>query len=174
MLVTVVMLGIALLATGDALWLIDRTNYFIYGNNLGGVAAICYFRKLNPRSTQGYFAVSQAQTPSMVICILVLCFGYFTQLIKLSSQAAAFTRLWMRTKPSTKLKARLNNARRQLYSPEPSGCLKKEWRIKYLCYKVLHVTLRALLDLYESMLWELRRLVVVCWTSCRTSRSSLL
>jgi len=153
MLVTVIMLGIALLPTGDAFWLEN------VGERVGmteGVPALCYFRKLDPRSEEGQFAPDAQLTTSMLVSMLVLFFGYVTRLFKLLFQATAFMRLWSRTKPGTALKKTIENASRRNALFEASIHGKATWKINYIVYNVLYIILRAAFDLYESMLWEVR------------------
>ena len=96
MLVTVIILAVAL---GDFSWLTDHFLISELGNIKGGdfqvnkigVPAICYFKKLDPSNSQRHFVTSRNQSPSMVISLLILFFGYLTRLVKLSSRATAFT-----------------------------------------------------------------------------------
>ena len=105
MLVTVIILAVALIPTGDFWWLTDVFLVSELGNikggdfqvNFIGVPAIYYFKKLDPSNSQGPFVTSRNQAPFMVISLLMLFLVYFIRPVKLSSRAT--TRLWLRTKP---------------------------------------------------------------------------
>ena len=145
MLLMVTLLGIALLPTGDGWWLVGGS---------AGLPALCYFKRLVAQTPEERLEIDYVQTPSMIISIMVLFSGYLTRLIKLSKQATAFTKRWIRTKPGGVLKDALND------SIERSGRshASKYWRLKHLIFETVYILLRASFDMYESTLWEVRTL----------------
>jgi len=147
MLVTVTMLGVALLPTGDDLW-------FAYKGSFTGVPALCFFKRLGRKDLNQSYNADPIPTNSMIMSLLVLFLGYLTRLIKLSKKAAAFSRSWIRTKPSHKLRGLRDGARKRVARPVPI-ILNGHWISAYVYLEALHTFLRALLDLYESMLGEI-------------------
>ena len=147
MLVMVTMLGVALLPTGDALWLGD----FGYDP---GVPALCFFKRLIARSPEDRFSVDILKTPSMLISLAVLVSGYSTRLIRLSEHATAFTKRWIRTKPGKFPKDSISNSIQCAGRAQASIY----WRLKHLVLETVYVLLRAAFDIYESTLWEVRTL----------------
>ena len=143
MLTMFTMLGIALLPTGDAWWLA--------GSN---IPALCYLKRLVARSPEKRFEFSGYQSTTMLISLMVLFSGYLTRLIKLSKQATAFTRLWIRTKPGEMLKDAMNDSNQQAGRAQAS----LYWRSKHLVLETACVLLRAFFDTYDSTLWEVRDL----------------
>ena len=153
MLFMVTMLGIALLPTGDALWFGDFSDGFSDGSP--GIPALCFFKRLIAQSSEHRFEYDRESTPSMLISMMVLFSGYLTRLIRLSKQATAFTKLWIRTKPGRVLKGSIND------SIQRAGRAKASmyWRLKHLVLETVYVLLRAAFDIYESTIWEVRTLL---------------
>ena len=160
MLVTITMLAVALVPTGDFWWL---TNLFLIGElrrgergdwqtNTTGVPAICYFQKLNSRNLHGPFITSLNQTRPMVISLAVLFFGYLTRLVRLSCRATAFTRLCLRTKPGVTSKKALKATQRRSKLPRASFY----WIIQHMAIETIYINLCACCDIWESMFWEVR------------------
>ena len=139
MLVMVTMLGFGLLPSGDGLWLYEPS-----------IPALCYFRRLIARSPEERFEFDPYNTVSMLISILVLFSGYLTRLIKLSEQATAFTKLWIRTKPGKMLKNALNTSSHR--AEKPNAVI--YWRLIHLILETVYFLLRGYSDIYESILWE--------------------
>ena len=143
MLTMFTMLGIALLPTGDAWWLA--------GNN---IPALCFLKRLVARSSEERFQFDAYQSTTMLISLVVLFSGYLTRLTKLSKQATAFTRVWIRTKPGKILNDAMNDSYQQAGRAQASFY----WRSKHLVLETACVLLRALFDIYDSILWEVRNL----------------
>ena len=141
MLVMVTMLGIGLLPTGDQLW-VDQP----------WKPALCVFRKFVARSREEHFKTEADVTGSMLISLIVLFSGYLTRLIKLSKQATAFTKRWIRTNPGRPLKNALMNSIQRAGEPNAMSY----WRLKHLILEIAYVLLRVCYDIYESTLWEVR------------------
>lgn len=147
MLLMVIMLGIALLPSGDGWWFGRDSNS---DPAVAGVAAFCFFKRLVAQTQGERFAFDSLQTPSMLISVMVLFSGYLTRLIKLSKKATGFTKLWTRTKPGRILKDALNDSIQRAGRAHASGY----WRWKHLVLETVYVLLRASFDIYESTLWE--------------------
>ncbi len=149
MLVTVTMLGVALVPTGDYLWFTAG-----YGGYSLGVPALCFFQRLVSRDPNQRYTIGAISTSSMIVSLFVLISGYLMRLIKLSEKATAFNRRWIRTKPSRKIGSLRDNALKRVARPIPK-ILNSHWVSAYVFLEALHIFLRALLDIYESMLWEI-------------------
>ena len=147
MLIMVTMLGIALLPSGDIWWLGDFYE-------VGRLPALCYFKRLIARSPEERFVPDPVQTGSMVISILVLFSGFLTRLIKLSRHATYLIKLWVRTKPGEILKDALNDSIQHVGRAQASSY----WKLKHIVLETTYVFFRALFDIYESTLWEVRTL----------------
>ncbi len=150
MLLMVTLLGIALLPTGDGWWIGGGSAY----DEVAGLPALCYFKRLVARTPEDRFEIDYVQTPSMIISIMVLFSGYLTRLLKLSKQATAFTKRWIRTKPGGILKDALNDSIERAGRPHANNY----WRLKHLTLETLYILLRASFDIYESTIWEVRTL----------------
>lgn len=144
MLVTVVMLGIALLPTGDALWI--RTE-----GGMRGVPALCYFRRLVSQNPNDKFIVDTV-IESIIISLLVLFSGYMTRLVKLSDKATIASRLWLRAKPAQRLKSIQRYILHRTAKPG-AGCF---WSLMFVAIETMYILLRISFDIYESMLWAVR------------------
>ena len=146
MLLMVTMLGIALLPTGDALWF--RLNYG--GDPSMSLPALCYFRRLVAHIPGPKFDFRTLQAWSMFISVAVLFLSYLTRLVKLSVRATAFTRLWIRSKPSKILRSALDDSSRRVNGAH----MVIYWRLKQLVLETVYIFFRAGFDIYESTLWE--------------------
>ena len=160
MLLTFVLLVIALLPTGDSKWLfwppLDPSPY------TDGVPVLCFFKILGVGGRENQFTNDPDQTSTMVISIVVLCFGYMTRLIKISAWATNFTNQWCREWPGNLLKRRL--AETESRSLLPGASL--YWKLKRIVLGTIYLALRASLDLYSSLLWEIMWLVfAMVWGS---------
>ncbi len=154
MLVTVTMLGVALLPTGDALWL---TGVWLAGEdaaNVRGVPTLCYFQRLVSRTPHQRYTIDLGSTYPMIISLFVLISGYLMRLVKLSETATAFSRRWIRIKPSHKIGSLRDSALKRVARPTPR-ILNSHWVSAYVFLEALHIFLRALLDIFESVLWEI-------------------
>ena len=148
MIVTVSLLGVALLPTGNQWWL---SNYEENSITLG-VPAICYFQgRYFSQEMFGLSAFSQA--PSMIISILVLFFGYVTRMVKLWPNASEFTRDYLRTKPGEKIKKVLTASNRRSRKAKANIY----WKLNRMVFEVIYIVILAHLVLWDSMLWEVSR-----------------
>ena len=156
MLVMVTMLGFALLPSGDQLWFTFNS---ITGYNYSGqLPALCFFRRLVARSPEERFVFNPYTTSSMLISLLVLFSGYLTRLVKLSRRATTFTHVWIRTKPGRMLKSALRTSTQR--AEKSNTVMFIYWRLQYFVLETAHILLRACFDIYESLLWEVRILVL--------------
>ena len=150
MLVTVLMLGVALLPTGNTAFAGD------------GLPAICQFKILGVKNDGVRYGLSSSDPQSVYILLstIVLFFGYLTRLIKLSARSTAFARRWIREKPRNILRKFLDKTLRA--HSRANGSLRLS--LQYVLLEALYVCLRATFDLFESMLWEVcyERLVLSC------------
>ena len=148
MVVTVSLLGIALLPTGNQWWLA------IYPDT-SGVPALCFFQSRN--FDGGVFGVTSGnnliQAPSMIISIFVLFFGYVTRIVKLWHGASDFTRSWLRTKPGKAIKRVLHASNRRSRQPKANPC----WKLQRMVLEGIYIVILAHLVLWDSMLWEVSR-----------------
>ena len=148
MLVTVTLLGVALLPTGNQFWLKSHRE----GPITLGIPALCFFLSRNfNMSTFGLPVGDQGdQGPSMTISILVLFFGYVTRMVKLWPKASGFTRSWLRTKPGNAIKRVLHASNHQSRQPKANIY----WKLKRMVFEVIYIVILAHLVLWDSMLWE--------------------
>lgn len=154
MLVTVIMLGVALLPTGDAAWL---TGVLFAGDDAAsqrGVPALCFFKRLVSRKPHQRYSAALLSTFPMGISLFVLISGYLMRLLKLSDNATAFSRHWIRTKPSHEIGSWRDSALKRVARPSPKF-LNSHWVSAYVLLEALLILLRALFDIYESILWEI-------------------
>ena len=82
--------------------------------------------------------------------MMVLSLSYFTRLIKLSGQATALVKVWIRTKLGNLIKFALNNSVQRAAKPHASGY----WQLKHFVMETMYILLRALFDVTGSLLWE--------------------
>ena len=145
MLVTVTLLGVALLPTGNQFWLKPYNEGLI----TLGVPALCFFQSRN--FNLSIFGLdSGSQAPSMIISILVLFFGYVTRTVKLWPEASKFTRSWLRTKPGNAIKRVLHASNRRSRQPKANIY----WKLQRMVFEVIYIVILAHLVLWDSMLWE--------------------
>lgn len=143
MILTALMLAAALLFTGDRYWMVDDDGHFI-----GGVPAICHYGRLSHPSN---FTILRTPGFTMFASMCLLFFGYSSRILKLSTSATAFLRRTTRTKAGTFLRARLDRAHVRMTAKPARLCL----RFRYLFLEVVLILGVAVLDTYESLLWEI-------------------
>ncbi|KAL8867888.1 MAG: hypothetical protein Q9174_005367, partial [Haloplaca sp. 1 TL-2023] len=146
MLLLAVMLGVALLPTGDRNW---RSAFFYDWN--GDTSVLCDFRRLVAQDENDRFELDLANTPTMLVSILVLVSSYMTRLIKLSDRSTAFVRTWLRIKPGNRIKETLRDAADRAKKPDAV----KYWRMKHFAVETAYVLLHAYFEILGSILWEL-------------------
>ena len=157
MLVMVTMLMVALLPSGDAWWF--TSNRYASYVGVAGIPALCYFKRLVARSIGERFELDTFVTGSMLVSVMVLFSGYLTRLIKISKQAASFTKLWIRTKPGRMLKSALRTSMQR--AGKSNTIMFVYWRVQHFVLETVYVLLRACFDIYESTLWEVRILILL-------------
>ena len=145
MLAMVSMLAIALLPTGDSHWMVDHEGHF-----LGGVPAICHFKRLQDASD---FSVLKTQGFTMLVSYLILFFGYATRILKLSAKATETSRQWLRVKPGNIMRGKLD----AMYIRYIGVRTSRWWFWPYVLLETLLIVGKACLDAWESTLWEVRR-----------------
>lgn len=147
MLITVIMLGAALLPTGDILWLdADPLAPII-------APALCYFRRLESHIFADMFKADSSTGASMVISLVVLISGYFTRILKLSDKASNGIRRCLRKIPSKVIGATRRVVLERLNRPAPSFH-KLHWIVAYSVVETFYIWLKAFFDIYESMTAE--------------------
>ena len=145
MLIMMLLLIIALVPTGRDDWLSGSS----FGPTFISIPAICYFDNIVPTVFPS-FVLGPVSTFPVVTSILVLVSSYFTRAIKLFDGSSEFARRWIRRKPSNRMKSWLDRLR----SRSERGRAGPFWLISHEALLVMFVMLRALMDLYESMFWE--------------------
>ena len=145
MVVTVSLLGIALLPTGNLWWLNSHPDTF-------GVPALCFFqaRNLNKQAFDMSPNDASGHPMSMIISILVLFIGYVTRMVKLWPEASNFTRSWLRTKPGHAIKRALNASHHRSRQPKANIY----WKFQRMVFEVIYIVTLAHLVIWDSMLWE--------------------
>ena len=105
MLVTMIMLSVALLPTGDDYWIVFW-DPAVPGSMLAGLPVRCFYQRFASNhafSHDGpYLEFTNERV--MVISILILILGYMTRIIKLSSRATDITIYWLRLAPGIQWK----------------------------------------------------------------------
>lgn len=147
MIVTVSLLGIALLPTGNQWWpSIDV--------DTSGVPASCFFQGRNFRKR--FFGSTSTQAPPMIISVLVLFFGYVTRMIKLSPSTSKFTRQWLRVKPGNTIKKWLRISHACSKQPNANVC----WTLLRILFEMIYIWTLACWVVLGSMLWEVSQLAL--------------
>ena len=157
MLITVMMLGAALLPTSDTLWLnASEPLLWLDPNHRKHLVpilapALCYFRRLGSRDSDDRF--KSWTGASMIISLVVLISGYITRMLKLSDWASGTCKQYLRMVPSEKIRTIRGIFLARLNRPAPSFD-KIHWAVAYLTVETLYVWLKAFCDIYESMTAE--------------------
>ncbi|KAI9724390.1 MAG: hypothetical protein M1812_000458 [Candelaria pacifica] len=142
MLVTVILLTVALIPTGDGWWLTL--------DGLEGLPAICFFKRLVIRDPQERFQALPLPTAYMIISVMILFISCSTRMIKLSARATDCIRCWTRTKLGNIIKRALRASIKRAALPN----VQLRWKLERVGLETLYVLLRAWTDVFESMLWE--------------------
>lgn len=165
MLITVLMLGAALLPTSDTLWL-NASEPLLWldpnhRNHLVPILApaLCYFRRLGSRDSHDRFKIRSWTGTSMIISLVVLISGYITRMLKLWDHASNNCRYYLREVPSKTVIATRGAVLKRLNRPAPSF-YKIHWVVAYAAVETPYIWLKALFDIYESMIAE------VCMMLC--------
>ncbi|KAI4266828.1 MAG: hypothetical protein L6R38_008522 [Xanthoria sp. 2 TBL-2021] len=151
MLITVILLGAALLPTGDILWLEADQSVTILA------PALCYFRRLGSRIFDDRFEVSSRTGVSMAISLVVLISGYITRIAKLSVKAGSSTRHYLRHIPSRSIRTIRGVVLKRLNEPAP-GFRKIHWIVAYIALETSYIWVKAFFDVYESMVDYMARI----------------
>lgn len=149
MLTIVVMLIIALIPTMQLGWFYSPR---LGRQSGGGVYAGCYYRSLG----KPYYQVDTDGLLSMIISLVVLTAGYVSKTIKLFPKQSNFVRWLFRTAPGNWWKRRLDKIYRRSKQKRETGCLGNFDRIRYRGELSLLLSAKAILDLYHSVVWEVR------------------
>ena len=156
-LITVMMLGAALLPTGDNLWLNASEPLWRESDEdhvvLILAPALCYFRTLGSQSFEEWVKISSWTGASMIISLVVLISGYITRILKLSDWASGTCKRYLRKVPSKKIITIRGVILERLNSPAPSFH-KVHWIVAYAALETSYIWLKALFDIYESMTGE--------------------
>ena len=158
MLVTGSMLLGALVPTGVNGWLSSSSR----GRFLGGIPAICYYEAL---SSKGSFSIESTEGFTTVISILILGFGFFTRALRLSAKASKITHRMLSDTPGNWLRKLLGIL--HLRADKSRNCfyLRLIWQSLYLILLAIYLDLRAIRDVFESMLWEVRQIIQLSFPS---------
>ena len=156
MLVTVMMLGAALLPTGDTLWL-NASEPLLWldpnhRNHLVPILApaLCYFRRLGSQDSDDRFKIQSWTGTSMIISLVVLISGYITRMLKLWDHASNICRRYLREVPSETVRAIRGAVLERLNRPAPSFD-KIHWVVAYAAVETPYIWFKAFFDIYESM-----------------------
>lgn len=146
MTVLVLLLAMALVPTGSECW------YHI-GNAFEtlGRPARCCFDRISSQS----FGSDLPALFTLVTSEVVLIVAAITRGIKLFRWSSIFVRKWMRTKPAVALK-RLLAANHRLIRKSSFRILRYLLKTVYHLMTTLLVLTRAIFDLAESLMWEVR------------------
>ena len=138
MLITVIMLVVALIPTGDVITVF-----------LKWFPVLCTFRDLDHPKR---FLYSPDITTYMLLSITILFVAYTTRLIKLSARSTAFAKRWLRQKPGSVLRRGLDKSLHHSELSKSALCrIHRLWILESL-----YISLRAIFDIFESMIWEVR------------------
>lgn len=165
MLATVVMLGVALLPSGDYLWFTGDGHHTIQSS--AAIPAVCYFQRFGLREYNDHIKLASVPGAFMVISILVLASGYLSRLLKLSNHASRFTKRLLRENPSRWLRGIRDIALKHVETQGPIT-RKLHWILGYVLIETSYVWLKALFDSYASMLCEVCIAHTVPWLSSVT------
>lgn len=151
MLTTVIMLGVALLPTGDSRWL-DAN---------GSIPVSCFYSRPASGNRNYGFTADRVATTTMATSLFVLVSGFLIRLVKLSDPATSFSKRWLRSKPSQLHDSQRNRVLRYMSSLSRSHAwtpaLILASNLYYALLETIYVLLKAISDIYESMLWEVSR-----------------
>ena len=139
------MLLLALLSTGDADW-----SLLNLPSNAGTLPALCVFKRLFNTNSIGRYKFDALSSPEMFLSVTILIISYTSRIMVLSRLGSVLTKTWLRTKPSHVVKRAIARSM--------NGAKKGKYRIIFkvihLSLKIVYVELRAIFDMYGSMLWE--------------------
>lgn len=158
MFITVVMLGVALVPTGDTEWF-TNPEADINDFSAASMPAICYFRRWNSQASTKQLNLGSLATISMIISIVVLASGYLTRIVKFSSHVTTFSRTWLEDKPSECVRRARDCAARNL-EKHALGPVEVIWIMIYIALETTYVWCKAMSDVYMSIIWEVRVLIL--------------
>lgn len=147
MLIIVVMLVIALIPTMQLGWFYSSGFFNQYG---GGAYAGCYYRSLG----QPHYQADTNGLISLIISLIVLVAGYTSKTIKLFPRKSNSVRWFFRTVPGNWWKRRLDKLYRRSRQKHRRRCLASLYRIRYKWELSMMIVVRAFLDIYYSVVWE--------------------
>jgi hypothetical protein len=156
MLTVAVMLAVALTPTGSGYWfdsLNDNENEM--GVLVAGVPAVCFFDELSKHNYPRAFD----QGFSMAVSLCLLVFGYLVRCIQLFDASSRLALRSLRTLPGEWWKqVILDHSLRRVHRTRISNIANKA----NLALAV-YVLAKAVADLLESILWEVRKVLIESW-----------
>lgn len=141
---TLLMLVIGLLPTGESRWI------GTISENTTPDAASCFFKLLFIRRADFQFSWDSMTGPSMVISVLVLLTSYVTRMIRLSKRFTDAVRCWLVTKPGRRLREAIARP------AEPTGGNGRSSSeiMRRLGLTFCYVIFQASYESFRSLLWE--------------------
>ena len=130
------MLVVALLPTGNAIWLAGASSA-----TTAGFPARCYFQLIGKGD---FYRSGDATFIAMVVSILVLSVSHFIRAVKVSGRASAQSLRWLKESPLRYVEAA---ARKSFDKPNQS-------KVKYLIQSIVFILSLAILDVFTSLAWE--------------------
>ncbi|KAE9366901.1 hypothetical protein N431DRAFT_487371 [Stipitochalara longipes BDJ] len=149
----------ALVPTGSRIWLEEGYSLGVSAIN-AGVPALCFLRFQVPGSHFG-----GEQGTSVIFSIMVLFLSYATRVVKMFSWSSKKARFYFRTSLGNPVK----RLQRNLYEGmQRSSILRWMFFIPYWAILSLVIVIRACLDSFESMIWDIVWLLfALLWGSFR-------
>jgi hypothetical protein len=146
MLMIVIMLVVSILPTGSPTWL-----------NFPGDYAGCYFQSLTASWNASAGGQPRNNAFLAVATVAIIATSYLIRFIKMFRRTSTYTRAHFRVKPGKQVKRGLDALLKMAESVGPKW---SHWTILifYNPFLVVFLIARAVFDLIESMLWEVRAL----------------
>lgn len=154
-----VLLGCALLPTGNSRWLdrsgildysvVNTNSTLVHDSFQPGIPAQCFYQQLSAH--EGYSSGS-SQFLSMIVSLFVLTSSYLIKVVKLSRKGSLVSRQYIRSKPGAWWKGRLH---RQAILHSRASTRANRVKLSFHPIEVtVFVIVLAIFDLVESTLWE--------------------
>ena len=143
---TVMMLGTALLPTGNTSWVIGRK--LDHAWFCGNVLAKCYFQKLYESRTGNFIDLNSPQGFNFIVSMLFLCFGYISKALQISINRVPWTRFTSAI-PRLLESDFLESRRRGRFMGLLLGAI-------YATWFAIHLNIQAAFLTCASDLWEVR------------------
>lgn len=146
MFIIVVMLITALIPTMQLGW------FYNGSGSSGGVYAGCFYRSIGQPS----YKVDTDGLLSLIVSLVVLLVGYASKSIKLFPRQSGLFRRVFRTTPGNWWKRRLDRLNHHSNRNRHGGFSVHVGRTRYRVELAILITIKAFLDLYHSVFWEVR------------------